>query len=334
MKNALPKQNAARRERKLKKKIRGVDLHNPMPRVKSLEQLATAAVAARLARESDGYLSQVVAAAPLSLISPCLSTLRDPLALAAVEDACRGEEEARNRGSGAGGGGASSSSSFSSSSHKLLEVHWERLFLERFGGASGSVPSSRQPEELQKKDSDLDTLPSWRRRYEAAEAAERRRLEALGARLRERGEEEAARRRARAVVVLAAPPRPRGGSLSGGNVGRTKRSAIDPRQRIEKKLARRKTAGTATATARAVAAAAAAASAAAAAAAARAPSSSFPNLARPLVRPGNEAQRIVRRASGSSGGIRGAIGGPRGGGVGAAVFPPPRGELQEAPLFD
>ena len=133
----------------------------PPPRPQTLQTLAVNAVAARLARDDmeGSYLSQVVAAAPLSLVSPCLVSLDDPLALAAVEDACGGE---------------------GSQGRELLEAHWRRLFLERFGARSAL--------EQQQRKSGGDA-PRWRLRYEAAEAAEaaeKEKLESLGAKLRER----------------------------------------------------------------------------------------------------------------------------------------------------
>ena len=262
----------------------------------SLQSLASLAVAARLAKEGS-YLAQVVASAPLSLVAPCLVAVEDPLALAAVEDAC-----CCGDASGSQGG------------RELLEVHWRRLFLLRFGNKNGALPLFR-----------------WRLRYEAAEAAERAKLESLGLKLREREREEAERKRARSVVVLQAPPRPLLGSKSSSSFagnGNTKRrsSGIDPRQRIAKKLASGSMAARSGAAATAVAARAAAATAAAAAA--RAPSSSFPNLARPLVNPGNEAVRI-RRTSSSSGGNGGGHSVVVGGNGRKAPV-----ELEEVSLFD
>ena len=275
----------------------------PPPRPQTLQTLAVNAVAARLARDDKegSYLSQVVAAAPLSLVSPCLVSLDDPLALAAVEDACGGE---------------------GSQGRELLEAHWRRLFLERFGARSAL-------EQQQRKSGGV--APRWRLRYEAAEAAEaaeKEKLESLGAKLREREREEEARKRS--VVVLQAPPRPlgpkgasRSSSSLSGTVNSTKRRSVasDPRQRIAKKLASGSTArGAATV---AATAAAAARRTAAATAAARAPSS-FPNVARPLVRPGNEVQ-MIRRTRISSG-----AGGGGGGGGGGRVL----ADFEEISLFD
>ena len=290
-----------------------------MPRVLKLETLAAAAVAARLARD-EAYLSEVVSSAPLALISPCLASVSDPLALAAVEDACcsggeeeEGEEE-EEQGQGQGREKASSSI-------KLLETHWRRLFLQRFGG--------KQQQEKNSSNSDL----RWRSRFEAAELAERRRLESLGEKLRAREKEERARKRSRSVVVLQQPPRPL--KSSSGNKRSSGATAIDSRQRIAKKLASGSMAARRNGGGRSGGGGGVAATAAQAAkATAAAPSSSFLNPARPLVRPGNEAQRIIRRtSSGPGGGAASAAAAAAAAAATAAAAALPQ-ELEEVSLFD
>lgn len=275
-----------------------------MPPPNKLEALASEAVAALLARGDEGYLAEVVAGAPLSLINPCLASL-DEVALAAVEDACCSCSSA-----------AADEDDHAESPRDLLEIHWKRLFLQRFGGKNAA--------QQLKGNSSL----RWRARFEAAKAAAKEKMAQLGLKLRAREREEEARKRSRSVVVLEAPPRPLNSSSSPWKISsNNKRHAIDSRQRLAKKLASGSMATTTTRTKIVPLTVAATATRKSAAAA---PAPPFPNLARPLVKPGNEAQRVVvavvRRASGSSSGS--------GCGEAAAAVARPRPrELEEVDLF-
>lgn len=282
--------------------------------VPKLEVLATRTLSNLLASGREDVLRDI-SSVPLSLVLPCLEGVRDPLYLAAVEDAFGEEAKA------------------------MLDRNWRLLFERRRFVCVDTDNNKNDAADNKSNEGKAETEPfgDWRKRYEQAVAAEEAKLASLGAKLRDRWREEERLKASKKIAVLEAPPRPpppplaRGAPSSSSSSSSVKspgtnhqkqqqgRSTTGVRDRLIKKLS---SSSSAAAAKRAVAAKTATR---AAATTTTTTTTSIPpyRLARPLVVPGNEPQRRKVIGGGSSS-TSGAV----------ARHQRQLLELEEAPLFD